>query len=240
MWSSNRKELVAVTASLAAFRRHLEDVRSTTILLKSDNSTVVADVNRASASATLTQPLRALLRRVESMGLRLQTIHIPGVTNTLADRLSRMGSVREYYLREEVFRGVTQAMGFEPELDIFAATPYLPSETAVEHPGDALRMPWNGKKLFLHPPPHLLTRTFAKAHRERAEAIAIVPSWTSQPWSPMLARETLREFDLGSFEECMVTTDRFRREGWKLPLGGVRAVLLGRKTTRESGSSEDF
>jgi hypothetical protein len=55
----------------------------------------------------------------------------------------------------------------------------------------------------------------------------------------MLAREALQELQLGSFEECMVTTDRFRREGWLLPPGSVRAVLLGRRTTKASDSSED-
>jgi hypothetical protein len=45
---------------------------------------------------------------------------------------------------------------------------------------------------------------------------------------------------LGSFEDTMVTTQRFRDEGWRLPPGEVLAVLLGTKTTPASSSSQDF
>jgi hypothetical protein len=174
------------------------------------------------------------------MRLQLQAIHIPGVTNTFADRLSRIGTLREYYLKETLFHEVTEILQFVPEEDAFAAAPYLPSETAIEHPAEALRASWKGRKLFLHPPMHLVTRTIAKADREEVEAILIVPNWKAQPWSSTLARLERKEVVLGTFEDTMTTTPRFRSEGWLLPPGDVRAVLLAGRTTRESASSGAF
>jgi hypothetical protein len=38
-----------------------------------------------------------------------------------------------------------------------------------------------------------------------------------------------RSIDLGTFDETMEVTERFRQQGWKLPPGTVRAGLLGMK-----------
>jgi ribonuclease HI len=239
-WTSNRKELAAVTMSLRAFSQPLLCLRGTTLQLRSDNTTVVADINRQAAAPTLAQPLRLLLRQVATMQLQLQATHIPGVMNTQADKLSRLGVTREYYLKEEIYKEITQRLQFFPECDSFAATPYLPSDTALEHPRDALRMCWSEKKLFLHPPIHLLSRTIAKVRREAARAIVIAPNWRGQPWDPMLTQLAQAELQLATFEEIMITTPRFKREGWQLPPGTVRAVLLATRTTQESVSSEDY
>jgi hypothetical protein len=174
------------------------------------------------------------------MQLQLQAIHIPGVMNTQADRLSRLGATREYYLKEEIYKEITQAFQFCPECDSFAATPYLPSETALGHPRDALRTCWSEKRLLLHPPIHLLGRTIAKARRETAKAILIAPNWKGQSWDPTLTQLAQAEVQLGSFEEVMTTTERFRAEGWRLPPGNVRAVLLDMKMTKGSDCSEDY
>jgi hypothetical protein len=213
---------------------------NTTLLIRSDNTATVGDINRLSAAATLIQHLRKLYATVGRRKIHLQAVHLPGVQNEEADRLSRLGQAREYYVKEEVFRRVTEELGLQPEEDAFAASPYLPSEIAPEHPKDALRMKWKGKRLWLHPPPHLLGRTIAKVLREEVQAILIAPEWGAQPWSPTLTQLRRKESTLGLFEEVMTTTERFRAEGWRLPPGNVRATLLDTRMMKGSGCCEGF
>jgi ribonuclease HI len=239
-YTSNAKELIAVQASLQRFRGLLRTVPYTTVLLRSDNSTVVADINRLSASRSLLVPLRRLLTTIQGMKVRVTAAHIPGVENSEADRLSRMGRIREYYLRQTLLQELMRVWDITPESDPFASSPYLPSQTAMKHPTDALRTSWIGRTLFLHPPPHLLGKTLSKIRRENARAILIAPAWRSQPWSPLLSRLSLQRTTLGTFEETMETTPRFRKEGWQLPPGQVVAALLDTRMMRESASSTDF
>jgi ribonuclease HI len=237
--SSNAKELSAVRKGLQRFVNLGTLEEDTALLVRSDNTSTVGDINRLSAASSLLKHLRDLFIVARSHRIHLHALHLPGMQNQEADRLSRLGNAREYYLKEETYRMVTAALRFEPEIDVFAATPYLLSGTEVEFPKDALRTRWSGKRLFLHPPIHLLTQTISKSYREEAEALLLAPQWAGQPWISILSKIEVGRMVLGSYEETMITTPRFRREGWCLPPGNVMAVLLGRRTTREKPSSQD-
>jgi ribonuclease HI len=238
--SSNAKELSAVHRGLQYFVRQGALERNTTLLIRSDNTATVGDINRLSATTTLMEHLKKLHTIEEKFRIHLQAVHLPGVQNEEADRLSRLGRTREYYLKEEAFNEVVRVLGLQPEEDAFATTPYLRSDITVEHPRDALRTPWRGKKLYLHPPLHLVMKTIAKAIKEEVKAILIVPDWKAQPWSPMLRQVEGKGKELGTFEEAMMLTERFKSEGWRLPPGNVRAVILATRTTRGSASCEGF
>jgi ribonuclease HI len=240
LMTSNAKELVAVEMGLRHFAQEIDELEISSILIQSDNSATVADINRCSARGTLVPHLKDLVATTKRMNIQLQAVHIPGLDNDQADRLSRIGSNREYFLKEEEYKRVTTAFQFEPEVDMFASTPYLPGSTAIEHISETLRQNWTGKRLYLHPPPPLILRTVNKAEKEKAEAILIVPAWKGQPWDQTLKGMCKAWMSLGKFEHVMVTTPRFRDEGWRLPPGDVLAVLLGTKTTTATASSQDF
>jgi hypothetical protein len=229
-----------VFKALRAFRRQLERHRDSTVAIKSDNTTVVADINRLSASKTLTPALLDLHTRARCLRIELRASHIPGVMNTITDRLSRMGKQREYYLKEDVLRRTEESLGFRAEYDPFGANPFVHSTTHPRHPGQALHDNWTNRKLLLHPPPYLLTATLNKAQREGVTALLIAPTWRSQPWSPLLSQLARNTLTLGSYEEVMQTTARFANEGWQLPPGSVRAAILDTRTTREDTSSSDY
>jgi ribonuclease HI len=237
--SSNAKELSAVRKGLQRFVNMGVLEKGTALLVRSDNTSTVGDINRLSAASSLMRHLHDLFIVAKNHRIYLHALHLPGMLNQEADRLSRLGNTREYFLKEEIYRSVTAALGFQPEIDAFAATPYLRSGTEVEFPKDALRTRWSGRRLFLHPPIHLLTQTISKAYREEAEALLLAPQWAGQPWVSILSNNEAGRMVLGSYEETMITTPRFRKEGWCLPPGNVMAVLLGRRTTREKPSSQD-
>jgi ribonuclease HI len=239
-WTSNAKELSAVRVGLECFTRRGELPDGVTVLIKSDNTTTVGDINRLAAAASLAPTLRLLVSVVQRHKIHLQAVHLPGIKNEEADRLSRLGRTREYYLKEDVYGRAVQGLGFQPEEDAFGATPFLRTSTQPRRLTDALLLDWSEKRLYLHPPPHLLTRTVSKAFKERTQAILIVPVWMGQPWLPLLRDIEAKRLVLGSYEEVMVTTPRFTRAGWRLPPGAVAAVLLGRRTMRERPSSQDY
>jgi ribonuclease HI len=147
-WTSNAKELRAVEMAIHAFRSTLLTLRHTTVLLRSDNSAVVANINRQSAGATLAPHLLHLLTELRRLDLHLTATHIPGVTNTQADALSRMGREREYFLTEELLTHITQQLQITPTLDAFAASPFLQSDTAPRHPRDGLH-PFHNPTVFI-------------------------------------------------------------------------------------------
>jgi hypothetical protein len=144
--------------------------------------------------------------------------------------------VREYYLREAIFHSVSEELDFRPDVDAFASTPYLPSEINLQHPSEAMKISWAEKRLFLHPPIHWLARTIKKLMKEGAQAMLVAPNWKGQPWSPMLAELAQRSRILGSFEQVMETTARFRSEGWCLPPGDVQVVTLDTRTMKGTNS----
>jgi ribonuclease HI len=233
-WSSNKKELMAVYESLRGYRRKLKAAIHTSVLVRSDNTTTVADIMRMRASKSLLPPLRNLFLLTKAMRIQLTAIHLPGVQNGEADKLSRMGTAREYFLREQTLQWILRELEFQPDTDPFAASPYLPSTTTIAHPGEGLRIPWAAQKLFLHPPPHLIGKCLSKIRWEPAQAILIAPAWPSQPWSPLLSRLSQRQVHLGPFSAVMEVTARFRREGWLLPPGNVVAALLDTRMTKAS------
>jgi hypothetical protein len=162
------------------------------------------------------------------------------VKNDEADRLSRIGTKREYYLKEEHYQRAIEALEEKPEEDAFGGTPYLPSRVAPDHISDALRQDWKGRKMYIHPPPCMILKTVQKALNDGALGVLVLPDWKGQTWEDCLRRVRKRVTILGPFEEVMELTPRFRSEGWRLPPGNVQVVSLDTKTTPADGSSTSF
>jgi hypothetical protein len=64
-WSSNRKEMTAVVRALARMRATTQGAKISSLLLLSDNTTTVYDINRQRSASTLRLPLLQLLRYLE-------------------------------------------------------------------------------------------------------------------------------------------------------------------------------
>jgi hypothetical protein len=113
-----------MTAVLRALRRmrQLAPTRSiSSVLVRSDNTTTVFDLNRQRACESLRPTLVRLLRFAEIHNLHLVAEHVPGVNNNAADALSRISVTGNYCLRREVLQCLLRKWQIQIDVDLFAA-----------------------------------------------------------------------------------------------------------------------
>ena len=116
----NHLELKAVFLALKEFRTL---VCNKTVLIATDNTTVVAYINKEGGMKS--GSLCALLWRILSWCTRhqvtLKARHIPGWLNVIADKLSRLGQTiqTEWSLHPEVFQAICDRW-HQPQVNLFA------------------------------------------------------------------------------------------------------------------------
>ena len=166
------------------------------VRLHSDNSTVVACLNRhgSAKSIPLNSWTLSILRIMSRKNLSLTAFHIAGVRNVLADALSRSTPVAsEWMLDRLVFRDICDRWG-TPEVDLFATRENaqvptfvspIPDHLAVAV--DAFSIPWDRwDVIYLFPPTKLLMRVLSVLESFHGRAILITPDWPGQSWYPLL------------------------------------------------------
>ena len=185
-------ECLAVLFGLQCFFRNLSDKG---ILVRSDSSTVCTYINKqGGTTAQLCDVALELWEFCVLRGLTLQAVHLAGVKNVRADRLSRVDhSGHDYELTEEAFSLLCDRVTFPLEVDCFASrlTHKLdvyysryhdPSSSGI----DAFSLRW-GDGVYLFPPVPLIDRVISKVFADKpGHGVLICPLWPSQPWYPSL------------------------------------------------------
>ena len=186
----NFLELKAV---LLALRRFQSLVQGKVVLVATDNTTVVAYINKEGGmrSGSLCALLWRLLCWCNLRQVVLRARHIPGRLNVIADKLSRQGQViqTEWSLHREVFDLLTQTWHL-PQVDMFATKynckldQYVspvpdPRAWAV----DALTVSWENLDMYIFPPVSLLGKVVSKlSDHLYKRVILIAPGWPNMPW----------------------------------------------------------
>ena len=184
----NVLEFRAVILSLQSFLPYL---RHQTVLIRTDNVTVAAYINRQGGTHsvrlnTLATHLWNWCRRV---GITPIASHIPGEENLIADFLSR-GRVlpSEWTLHPRVVVGVLQAFG-PLQVDLFASAlnARLPRYCArTQDPNawkiDAFSFRWKGLRAYAFPPFPLIPRVLQKIREDEAWVVLIAPHWPRRSW----------------------------------------------------------
>ena len=190
----NVLELQAVFNALCHFRPFVSGKH---VLVRSDNSTVVAYINHqgGTRSPRLCLLTRDLYLWAWDHHVSLQAIHIPGVDNSIADALSR-GKIRP--TEWSLHRGVAEHLFAEiekPNIDLFASAEnaQLPVFCTRFHDprawaSDALQISWEGMSAYAFPPISLVSRVLCKLEREPCRLLLIAPFWPRQHWFPRLIR----------------------------------------------------
>ena len=186
----NLLELKAVLLALKQFERLCWNQ---TILVCSDNTTVVSYINKEGGmkSGSLCALLWRLLMWCNQRQIVLRARHIPGHLNVIADKLSRHGQViqTEWSLLQEVFDQICRRW-HKPEVDLFATKfnrklPRFvsPVPDLLAWKVDALSVPWQDLDAYVFPPVAVLGKVVSKLmdqgfHR----VILIAPGWPNMPW----------------------------------------------------------
>ena len=196
-WSVPESKLhinfLELKAVLLALKRFQQLVQGKVILIATDNTTVVAYINKEGGmrSGSLCALLWRLLCWCNLRQTVLKARHIPGRLNVIADKLSRQGQViqTEWSLHQEIFDTLCRTWHY-PQVDMFA-TRYncklvrfvspIPDPKAWSV--DALTLSWENLDMYLFPPVSLMGKVVSKLsdhwyHR----AILIAPGWPNMPW----------------------------------------------------------
>jgi hypothetical protein len=191
----NSLEMEAVRLALLSFLPHLP---KGVIKIHCDNSTVVAYLCHQGGviSPSLSVQAERILVWAYSQGLILSAVHVSGVSNVLADALSRSNTVvqTEWSLAHRLLQRIW-AWWFKPMVDLFATRfnhrlPVYVSPVADPQAWavDALSISWMGLEAYAFPPLPLLDKVLHKAELERPRLILVAPWWPKQPWFPDLLR----------------------------------------------------
>ncbi|KAL6467752.1 hypothetical protein MHYP_G00234290 [Metynnis hypsauchen] len=184
----NYLELLAVFLAVKHFRKFLQGQH---VLIKSDNSTVVAYINRqgGTRSLRLHRLTRKLLLWCGTRLLSLRATHVPGILNRGADLLSRGNPLYgDWRLHPQVVAQLWQRYG-QAAVDLFASreNAHCPLYFSLLDGNaplgvDALAHPWPNLLLYAFPPLSLISPTLVRVRDQGLSLILIAPHWPSKHW----------------------------------------------------------
>jgi hypothetical protein len=189
-WHITRKELVAVRLSVQHFLPQLAGRR---VLLREDNMAVVHILTSlVSRSPVLMEELRRLWYVLDAADIELRPLYIRSAENVIADWASRLAFSGDYMLRPSAAARLQAEWG-ACTVDAFSspATALLPrywTPGSIEGASgtDAFAQPWDGERLWAHPPPSLLplvAQMLRQMLRQTgAQAIVCAPHWPGTAW----------------------------------------------------------
>ena len=215
----NRLEIQAVYQACLALQ---EELRGRVTRVHVDNTTAVAYIRKegGTSSYLLTRDTRTLLLWCDRNAVTLVPVHIAGVRNVQADRLSRAGQLlgSEWSLSSGEFGRIRTHYGV-PTLDLFATAEnrVVPRFISpVPHPEaqavDALSLDWpQGVLLYAFPPTPLVQVLLQKVRQEPGLRLILIASMAStKPWYADLCELACRE---------PMPVARSPRTLWQVPSG---------------------
>ncbi len=183
--------VLETTAAFLALQSFCSAIVNKHVRLELDNTTAVAYVNNmgGNQSSECNTIVRHMWLWCIQKNIWLSATHIPGATNTEADRMSRqLHEHTEWALNDQVFDRICDQI-FKPDIDLFASRLNNKLERYVSwkpDPGaiaiDAFSINWATERFYAFPPFSLLTKVLQKVGEDVAEGILIMPMWSTQPW----------------------------------------------------------
>ena len=199
-WSAEESDLhINVLEGLSvyfAFKCFFKSTYNCSILVRSDNSSVVAYINKqgGTTSSRLCAISLDLWEFCVTRNITISASHLSGASNVRADRLSRVEHCdHSYFLSEDVFAHLSSQLDFPLSVDCFASRLNFKLPKFVSHYFDPLSFWVNAFSLvwtdnvYLFPPLPVIHRVLTKFLSDRTgHGLLICPYWPSQPWYPSL------------------------------------------------------
>ena len=191
----NYLEILAVLMTLKAFH-NLVTGKHVRVLI--DNTTAVATINHMGTSHSRECNLvnRLVWDWCVCNSVWLSAAHIPGVSNTLADKESRQTlSSCEWALDSDCFAQAVQKVQITPDIDLFASRlnyklkPFVafkpdPEASAI----NAFGISWSNYSFYAFPPFSILPKVLQKIQSDKATGLLVIPKWPTQSWWPRVMR----------------------------------------------------
>jgi hypothetical protein len=221
--------MLAVLRALQHFALSQVDV-----LLRTDNTTTLFDLNRLSSAVSLNSILTQILELCHHQQIRIRAVHIPGRFNVAADNLSRLYDSTDCKLHPSVFRMVCRQTLFTPTLDAFASgwNAQVPRYYSLNRETGAAGMnglyhSWKGEKgVYAFPPIPLISRVIQKVVEEEVPLLLITPDWGSLPSLHLLRTRSVKQVLLPIGKECVQAGPGMLAVGASIAPGHLRAWRL--------------
>lgn len=190
----NFLELKAIFLALKCFAK---DLASCNILIRCDNTTALAYINRMGSIQHL--ELNSLARHIWQWCERTDIFLVASYINTNNNKEADFESRRvltdtEWSLSTSVFSQISENFG-RPQIDLFASSANYKCNTFVSwHPDpnafavDAFTLDWHNLYFYAFPPFCLILRTIQKIVHDKAKGVIVVPWWPSQVWFPLFLK----------------------------------------------------
>ncbi|KAK7930355.1 hypothetical protein WMY93_006750 [Mugilogobius chulae] len=199
------RKVITTDASLRGWGAMHEGRTGQHVLVRTDNTTVVAYINKQGGlrSHQLHALSHSQILWADSHLLSLRATHVPGIMNRGADLFSRgIPCYKDWMLHNEVVSQIWERFG-RAEVDLFAS-----QENAQCHLFFSLGLDAFAHEchvlLYAFPPLELITATLSWVRERRHSLLLVAPHWPpwmveifqilcSQPWSLPLRRDLVSQ-----------------------------------------------
>ena len=218
LWSEKERthhiNLLELAGGALATKTFTKGRKNIHFLLRTDNTTAIAYINRmgGTRSQTLSQAACDLWHWCLQQGITVSAVHLPGVMNSIADGESRsLQSSAKWMLERSICHIVIRTMG-PCSMDLFAThqlrkyASWRPVPFTIAM--DTFTMSWQKEVGFAFPLFSLIGRCLQKVSLEGCTVVLVTPVWDVQPWYPILL-DLLIEYPLLLLSHSLV--DPFNR-----------------------------
>ena len=184
-------------AALYVLASLCDKCENTHIRIMIDNKTAVAYVNNMGGRKVMCNSVtRKIWLWCKQRNIWLSAAYIKSKDNDVADKMSRMSHMNsEWSLNKQTFQKMIDTWGI-PTLDLFASRLNYKCERYVAWQPDpycvsvdAFTLDWGQEQLsYIFPPFCIIHKILQKIDFDEANALIIVPLWTTQPWWSKLLR----------------------------------------------------
>ncbi|KAA6392886.1 MAG: hypothetical protein EZS28_011589 [Streblomastix strix] len=182
-YSSYQRELLAGNWSIDHFFYNPISSGVRELQIQTDNSPVVANVQKRTGATSLNSILLSILQKVQDNNLRIKTIYIRGIQCITADRLSKVMDGADFMLNHNPYIRICQIVNIRPQVDGFATKwnrqtrNYVSwvQEEETESTNSSYQIWIDNRIWWLFPPISILPQVVSKMIQEKLSAILTTP-----------------------------------------------------------------